>query len=126
MEMAREKRPRALILLAHYLPFTKLLPHVWWMDGIADKEIYDIYNYVGREWHNQLIVPLAARKVSDKVLVARLLLEDPNWETAGDDKYHDKRDERTKDLAFIDNKGRKTEFKAAWVMETEPTDTGGA
>jgi hypothetical protein len=67
-----------------------------------------------------------ARKVSDKVLVARLLLEDPNWETAGDDKYHDKRDERTKDLAFIDNKGRKTEFKAAWVMETEPTDTGGA
>lgn len=77
----RAKKPRALILLAHYLAFVKLL-RIWWLEGITDREIPGIVRAVGPEWADAeaLRVPRLATKLTDKLELARLLLNDPEWE----------------------------------------------
>lgn len=78
---AREKRPRALVILAHYLIFMKFqVPTYWWIEGISDYEIPNIYRFVGPEWEHLLRIPMAALPLDDGRDLARLLLDDPSWD----------------------------------------------
>ncbi|RYP51272.1 hypothetical protein DL768_003369 [Monosporascus sp. mg162] len=77
--LGREHRPRALIILAHYLCFTKVTPSVWWMRGIADPEIELICQMVGNEWGHLLRIPKKVRNVEDRIEIARIITDNRNW-----------------------------------------------
>lgn len=85
VDAARARRPRALVIIAHYLVFTKIrVQTCWWMDGISELEIPSICAYLGPEWADLLRVPQAALELSDATDLARLLLDDPSWESPVD------------------------------------------
>jgi len=71
---AREKLPRPLIILAHYLVFTKLITHLWWLDGSADCQIKAIEKTVGPEWLVYLGAPHQARYINDPEELRSFLL----------------------------------------------------
>ncbi len=80
IDAAREKRPRALVILAHYLVFVKFrVQNCWWMDNIAEQEIPSIYSFLGSEWRHLLRIPMAALLLDNDMDVVRLLLSNPNW-----------------------------------------------
>ncbi|EAQ83850.1 hypothetical protein CHGG_10254 [Chaetomium globosum CBS 148.51] len=83
---ARERRPRALVILAHYMVFVTFKARAcWWMDGIAGFEIPNIARFLGPAWAPLLRVPLAALEVGgDNRAIARLLLDDPEWDEPTD------------------------------------------
>ncbi|KAH8657109.1 hypothetical protein BGZ60DRAFT_531964 [Tricladium varicosporioides] len=72
--VSREKRPRPLIILAHFLVFLKLVNGLWWLDGMSDKEIKGIAEIVGEEWAPYMQIPLAATRMSSKQEIIRMLL----------------------------------------------------
>ncbi|KAL8397524.1 hypothetical protein RB594_004292 [Gaeumannomyces avenae] len=78
VEAARLKRPRALVIIAYWLAFSKL-SRVWWMQGIARNEICHIDRHVGDEWAALMQVPLAANKLDDATEIGRLLLGNHAW-----------------------------------------------
>lgn len=80
IDAAREKRPRALVILAHYLIFLRFRPTLWWLDDICDHEIPSIYRFVGPEWEHLLQIPMAAILLDDDRDLARLLLDDSFWD----------------------------------------------
>jgi hypothetical protein len=77
--LGQQLRPRALVIIAHYVCFLKLVKKVWWIEGIADRSIRDIYNHLGPEWRPSLLVPLAILPLTDRTAIARILLGDPDW-----------------------------------------------
>lgn len=73
--LAKEKRPRALILLAHYMVFVKTMTAaVWWVDGIANKDIERIFKMVSPKWFPLLEVPRLALEIDDVEEIRNLLL----------------------------------------------------
>lgn len=79
MDLCKLRHPRALIILAHYAAFIKLVQEVWWLKGVGERSIADIVSHLGPEWQDLLRVPLAASKHTDKLSIARAILEDPTW-----------------------------------------------
>ena len=77
---AQRRLPRALVILAHYLPFLKILDGLWWLNGIADREIEGIARCLGKEWESALEVPRTAVGYRASRDVARVILGDPEWE----------------------------------------------
>jgi hypothetical protein len=81
VDAARQKRPRALVIFAHYLVFIKFrINSCWWMDNISDLEIPSINRCLGPEWHHLLRVPMAALQMENDRDIVRLLLDDPAWD----------------------------------------------
>ena len=78
-KLARERRPRALIILAHYAAFTKIPQSVWWLQGVGDRTLSDICNRLGPAWQHLLLMPQMVRHVEGEIPVARILLEDNDW-----------------------------------------------
>ena len=81
--LARHHAPRALIILAYYLLFIKLLREAWWVDGVADREIKVIAGMVGEEWRWTMEIPLRGTQISDPEELIRLVLG-PSSSTAPD------------------------------------------
>ncbi|KAI1805696.1 hypothetical protein F4811DRAFT_560916 [Daldinia bambusicola] len=126
--LAKEHRPRALILLAHYLAFSKITNHVWWMEGIANTEIVHICKSVGKEWEHLLRVPQMVLKTEDKVEIAQLIINNRNWTPAEMDRYERDRDPRLiTDLRLVDNQGSEIDIsRGEWVIKSAmpiPTTT---
>ncbi|KAJ4307053.1 hypothetical protein N0V88_000428 [Collariella sp. IMI 366227] len=81
IDAAREKRPRALVILAHSLAFVRFrIWTCWWMDGISEHEIPSIREFLGEEWADLMRVPMAAVEMTNDRDIARLLLNDPTWD----------------------------------------------
>lgn len=63
IELLEEKKPRALVVLAHYFalagPMAGDVEAVWWIGPIARREIEGIQKCLPDEWHNLLSWPLA-------------------------------------------------------------------
>lgn len=78
IESAKLKRPRALVVIAYWLAFSKL-SRVWWMQGIAKNEIDHINRHVGDEWAALMQVPLAVNRLDDATEIGRLLLGNHVW-----------------------------------------------
>lgn len=72
---AKAKRPRALIILAHYLLFVKFARMVWWVEGIPAKEIVKIAAMIGPEWAPYIEVPLLALTMDNDEDIAKLMLQ---------------------------------------------------
>lgn len=79
VEAARARRPRALVILAHYLAFHKMLNNMWWLTGIGDRGVAGIARHLGPEWAGALEVPCRAVAAGDSTERARVLLRDPAW-----------------------------------------------
>ena len=72
---AKENRPRALVILAYYLIFIKLVKRLWWVEGVADREIKIIADIVGPKYSSYMKVPLRAVEMTDSEEIASLLLQ---------------------------------------------------
>ena len=73
--LAKQYAPKALVVLAHYLLFIKLLQGTaWWYDGIADREILVISGILGKKWRPYLDIPLRGTQLSDSEEIVRLIL----------------------------------------------------
>lgn len=79
IQLARQKRPRALVILAHYSVFLKASQFMWWLRGIGQRTLSDIIKHLGDEWAPYLEIPRKALKIDDHMDICRLLLNDPNW-----------------------------------------------
>ncbi|CAI6094456.1 unnamed protein product [Clonostachys chloroleuca] len=81
VELCRTFQPRALVILAHFLIFLKLLGGRWWAaQGIGQREITCLLLNLSGAWHEQLYLPRQALSVNSELGLARLLLDDPEWE----------------------------------------------
>ncbi|KAI1780671.1 hypothetical protein F4818DRAFT_435872 [Hypoxylon cercidicola] len=118
--LAREHRPRALVIVAHYLCFAKICSGVWWMEGIADREIKQICREIGDEWAHLLRVPQMVLKTRDGVEIAQLILDNRNWTPAEMEQYEEVRNLRVDtDPKLIDNDGTEIEiFEGEWRYKT--------
>lgn len=82
VELARERRPRALVIVAHYLAFAKTIRSEtsWWMLGIADSQIDTICDLLGDPWASLLGVPRGVAATEDRDAIARILLNNSAWQ----------------------------------------------
>ncbi|KAI1076542.1 hypothetical protein F5B20DRAFT_320009 [Whalleya microplaca] len=115
--LAKEFRPRALVIIAHFLCFAKLMNKgVWWMRGIADREIPQIIQEVGDQWAHLLRVPRMVLEVDDRLEIAKVIIDNFNWTPKEIDNYEKNQDPRVKtDLKLIDNTGAEYEvYQGQW------------
>ncbi|KAI0845789.1 hypothetical protein F5Y00DRAFT_163259 [Daldinia vernicosa] len=124
--LAKEHRPRALVLLAYYLAFSKITRGVWWVDGIANREIGHICKSVGEEWAHLLRVPQMVLRTEDKVEIAQLIINNRNWTPAEMDRYEQDRDPRLlTDLRLFDNQGSEIDIsQGEWMIKTSTPMSG--
>ncbi|PSR83127.1 hypothetical protein BD289DRAFT_453979 [Coniella lustricola] len=80
IQLAKERRPRTLIILAHYLLFLKLIENVWWLYEISYRAVQDILDYLPPQWQAYLNVPRLAIHVEDRVELAKLIQGNHAWE----------------------------------------------
>ncbi|KAH7146189.1 hypothetical protein EDB81DRAFT_869082 [Dactylonectria macrodidyma] len=80
IELCRQRKPRALVILGHYLMFLKTID-VWWAKGISDREIRGIINYLGVAWLPDLAKPRLTLALENQLQVSRIILDDPDWES---------------------------------------------
>lgn len=73
--LAREKRPRALILMAHYMVFVKCSKDIWWMVGVPDGDIQRIFKMVPVKFFPLLEIPRRALEIEDPLELRALMLE---------------------------------------------------
>ncbi|KAI0019817.1 hypothetical protein F4780DRAFT_407603 [Xylariomycetidae sp. FL0641] len=112
LPLAKQHRSRALIMLAYYLIFTKLLEQgIWWMRGITNREIESIAKLVDSEYARFLRVPQLVMRTSTKTEAARIIIDDQNWTPSELDLYNKNRDPRCfTDVKLIDNEGDEVEL----------------
>lgn len=112
VEIAQEKRPRVLVILAYYAMFLKLATSVWWMRGIGQRTLFDINIHLGGDplWSDLLSIPFRAMGVDNELALCRVILEDPNWVsplTDADLAFDAATQASINALSWVDNAGRK-------------------
>lgn len=80
VELVRNRQPRTLVILAHYLSFLKLVQNCWWLDGVADRGIQDIIDHLDPEWQATVSVPRMVMQLQNKVELAKLIKGNHAWE----------------------------------------------
>ena len=58
VERLKERNSRALTVLAHYFSLAKAMDNVWWMRGIAEREVLGIQSLLPEEWQWAMSWPL--------------------------------------------------------------------
>ncbi|KKP03927.1 hypothetical protein THAR02_03964 [Trichoderma harzianum] len=77
IDIARMSQPRALVILAYFATFFKLVQwEVWWLEGVGDRTIRDICGHLDMEWQAFLQVPYAALDAQDRKQLSKIILED--------------------------------------------------
>lgn len=72
-DCATQRRPRAIIIMAYYLVFIKIIKGLWWLN-FADRDITRIVKSLGPRWLPYLEIPLQASLMTDKDEIAAMLL----------------------------------------------------
>ncbi|KAI0555688.1 hypothetical protein F4679DRAFT_577813 [Xylaria curta] len=111
LALAKQLRPRMLVILAYWLCFVNILRSgSWWMQGLTP-QIGQIIEEVGDQWEHLMRVPRMVMETNDTVRMARLIIDNHNWTPGELDLYHKNRDPRTKtDLKLITNDGDEVEI----------------
>ncbi|KAL7923367.1 hypothetical protein ACQKWADRAFT_289418 [Trichoderma austrokoningii] len=77
IDIARSLQPRALVILAYFAAFFKLVQaDVWWLKGIGERTIRDICKHITLEWYDYMRVPFTALNTHDNIQLARVILGD--------------------------------------------------
>ncbi|KAI9155321.1 spastin [Paramyrothecium foliicola] len=114
VELTRVKQPRALVIIAHYACFLKMMFRVWWMVGIGQRTLQDICKYLSDEWHPYLSVPLQAIGIEDETMLGRLILNEPLWvPTESDDLNSASAGPGEKKLGWVSEDGKMLDPKLA-------------
>lgn len=104
--LAKEHRPRALVILAHYCSFTKLPRGPWWMASVGDKQIRQINELIGDSWEHLMRIPRRVMYQEDLTEIAQTILQNNHWTAPEQDLYQpETRDPRLKRLTFISQSG---------------------
>lgn len=74
INMVRQERPRALVILAYYLIFFNYLPSVWLFDRTATHDMSKLAKMIDSDWKEYLSTPLAALQLSDNVALTEFLV----------------------------------------------------
>lgn len=74
VDLARARRPRAMVILAHYAAYLKLVNSIWWLAGVGDSSIYDIWHNLSHEWHKYVQLPIGVMGAADDSEVCCMLL----------------------------------------------------
>lgn len=107
VELGRQKRPRALVILAYYAMFLKMANRIWWLKGIGHRTLKDICRHLGPEWSHALRVPMLAINVDEPNDLGKLVLEDPEWSSPSWPAPEDETlNEAIRDLSWVDNAGK--------------------
>ncbi|EFQ32922.1 hypothetical protein CGRA01v4_00621 [Colletotrichum graminicola] len=122
VELGRKKRPRALVILAHYLMFMKVAKGLWWIDGIGDREIAGIVRFLGDNWSEELAAPRLSLLLDDQTDIARLILADPDWQSPTDYLVARMQDPRTEMLTWVDDSGKRYRGMPQRVGDLHPAD----
>ncbi|KAG5971377.1 hypothetical protein E4U58_007617 [Claviceps cyperi] len=129
----REKRERALVILAHYTVFLKITVSTWWLVGVGHRSIRDICNHLSPGWSKELEIPLRALVVDDSFELARLILDNPYWEPEytswsvfASPEELEERERETRQLGLVDDEGRRIQISpdAGTVVLAEPGEPG--
>lgn len=114
VELAQEKRPRVLIILAYYAVFLKLVSSVWWIRGIGQRTLLDIGIHLGGDpqWAELLRIPLYCTSIDNELGICRAILEDPTWAdpfqvAAQDIPFDPVTQASINALSWVDNTGRR-------------------
>lgn len=62
IELIEEKRPRALVILAHYISVAAPRAKVWWIGDVTRKEVEAIQRWLPGEWKDLMRWPLTMAK----------------------------------------------------------------
>jgi len=89
-EEMKQKRPEALVLIAYYLMFFKLMePNIWWLIGIPDREIVSISKMLPEDWRLFMAAPLQCVLLTERKEIKSLLLSLlPTIEESFEDPMH--------------------------------------
>lgn len=127
--VARMHRPRALVILAHYLAFTKVIDRVWWMENIADREIRNICDLLDSSssnttnpWTSLLHVPRTVVQLTSKYDIARVLLNNSSWDDPDAvNRYEGPTlDPRVQTLTWVDDTGKEVDLReGAFIRKSE-------
>lgn len=113
VELAQEKRHRALIIIAYYGMFLKLGIEIWWMKEIGQRTLGDITRHLGLDWAEFMRLPLLAMSINDIEDLCRHILEEPEWVSphapSTDYAFEQETLDRISDLCWVDNTGIKVE-----------------
>ncbi|KAF6822137.1 C6 zinc finger domain-containing protein [Colletotrichum plurivorum] len=76
VNLAQAGRQRALIILAHYACFLKLVRDIWWLADVGEQSIESICHALGPEWNRFMGIPLAAQSAQSTAELTNVLLGD--------------------------------------------------
>ncbi|KAG6217816.1 hypothetical protein E4U50_002877 [Claviceps purpurea] len=125
----REKRERALVILAHYSVFLKIAVSNWWLAGVGHRSLRDICNHLSPGWSQELRIPLRALSVDDPFELTRLILDNPYWEPDYSSwslfvspEEAEEREREMRQLGLVDDEGRRIQIspEAGTVVLAEP------
>ncbi|KAH7126161.1 fungal Zn binuclear cluster domain-containing protein [Dactylonectria macrodidyma] len=74
VQLAREERPRALIVMAYYLAFMQYFPDIWLYEDVAREDLEKITRVLGPQWHKFLSIPLEAVRMEEESLLTEYLV----------------------------------------------------
>lgn len=77
LDLVRNGKPRALVILAYYLVFLTFLPDTWLYKDAASHDIRMIHNMIGTDWQEYIAVPMRALELDDKAAITELLTSQP-------------------------------------------------
>ncbi|KAA8564505.1 hypothetical protein EYC84_011431 [Monilinia fructicola] len=77
-DLVKKKRPRALVICAYYMSFIKLVSGLWWLEGLADRDLFAITGTLGPNWNHVLDVPLEVLRTQEKRRIVDILLRRPS------------------------------------------------
>lgn len=74
MELVKEQRPHAFVVLAHFITLFELLPQIWWVSDVAQHEVETISILLGPEWQPFLTTPMVAVRMKHRDQILEFLL----------------------------------------------------
>ncbi|KAH8591706.1 hypothetical protein B0O99DRAFT_631501 [Bisporella sp. PMI_857] len=55
VDMLAEKDPRTLVIVACFFAMTRVVDNIWWLQGIAKKEVMGLFSLLPEEWWPQMV-----------------------------------------------------------------------
>ena len=129
VELSRQQRPRALVIMAYYAVFLKLDTITWWAKGIGQRTITDIIKHLDPHWSSFMRLPIRASVIDDPAELIEMISEDTEWSppkdgsSATQSKKGDERSSQTvRDRSWVDNRGRAMKVEGDTVILADSDD----
>jgi hypothetical protein len=58
VELVAQNDPRAFVIISCFFAMTKVVDDVWWLDGLAKREVLGIFTLLPQEWRGKMEWPL--------------------------------------------------------------------